>query len=317
MSSTDAAPTMATHQLERARTLTMPGREAMLRRDPSVGQFWLENRQLLQSAWQEWDASELGEVARPDSSLLDPALRTAVAQAWEDPSTDGAVRALLHESAPNVYSFQFFDPERLAEFRSYLGQVWDAQIPLRPPYGILLNRGGAMLDPRSEGYLAAPSFQSFYRDLMDTYMRPIARLLFPAIAGFDTQTFGFSINYKPTTETSIRPHTDASSVTLNINVNVPGEEFTGSTVDFYDQATDQVNALTFEPGTAMIHRGDVPHTAQAITSGERTNLVLWLFGDRGQVPRFPFESDPTAVPLLAAEDRWVVPEAELDGHAPF
>lgn len=317
MSSTDTTPTLATEHLEQARTLDMPQREAMLRRDPSVQQFWLDNRNLFQAAWQEWEASELADVAQPDRSLLDPALRAAVTQAWEDPSTESAVRDLLHEAAPNVYSFQFFDPERLAEFRAYLGQVWDAQIPLRPPYGILLNRGGAMLDPRSEGYLAAPSFQSFYRDLMDTYMRPIARLLFPAIAGFDTQTFGFSINYKPSTETSIRPHTDASSVTLNINVNVPGETFTGSTVDFYDQTSDQVDSLTFEPGTAMIHRGDVPHTAQPITSGERTNLVLWLFGDRGQVPRFPLGVVPSAEQPIDAERRWSLPTGELDNHAPF
>jgi len=52
-----------------------------------------------------------------------------------------------------------------------------------------------MLDGRSEGYLAAPNFQTFYKDkdLMDTYMRPISRLLFPDITRYDTQTFGFSI----------------------------------------------------------------------------------------------------------------------------
>ena len=105
---------------------------------------------------------------------------------------------LLQEVAPDVFQFQFFDPQRLADLRSYLESAWNAQIPLRPPYGIVLNRRGAMLDRRSEGYLAAPSFQAFYRELLDTYMRPIARLVFPEVMGYDTQTFGFSIHYRQT-----------------------------------------------------------------------------------------------------------------------
>ena len=303
---------MSVNQLERARTIEMPEREAMLRRDPSVQHFWADNHALLAAAWKEWEETELDLPFALDNTLLDPALRTAVLQAWDDPTTEGAVRELLREEAPNVFSFQLFDPERLADLRAYLEKVWDAQIPLRPPYGILLNRGGAMLDRRSIGYLAAPSFQAFYQDLLDTYMRPISRLLFPEIMGYDTQTFGFSINYKPTTDTSIRPHTDASAVTLNININTPGEEYTGSTVDFFDRTSSDVHALRFEPGTAMLHRGDVPHTAQPITTGERTNLVLWLFGDRGQVPLSGAPAED-----VDAANRWSPSTGTPDGFAPF
>ncbi|MEM8924299.1 MAG: 2OG-Fe(II) oxygenase [Actinomycetota bacterium] len=303
---------MTMHQLERARSLVRPQREAMLRRDPSVQRFWIENRELLTDAWTEWDDARGGAPALTDGSLLDHDLRTAVAKAWEDPAAESLVGDLLTEAAPGVFSFQFFDPDRIAELRQYLEEVWDADIPLRPPYGIVLNRRGAMLDPRSEGHLGAPSFQTFYQEVLDTYMRPIARLLFPEITGYDTQTFGFSINYQPSTDTSIRPHSDASAVTLNINANLPDETFTGSTVDFYDQTTNEVHALTFEPGTAMIHRGHLPHAAQPITTGERTNLVLWLFGDNGRVPG---PGSPEIVPDPA--ERWTVPNAPQDNYAPF
>ena len=127
--------------------------------------------------------------------------------------------------APGVYTAQFFNPEKLSDLRDYLAKAADSGIPVRPPYGIALNRFGAMLDERSEGYLAAPSFQAFYQTLMDRYMRPVARLLFPDITGYDTQTFGFSINYQAGVDTSLRLHTDASAATLNINMNLPGEEF--------------------------------------------------------------------------------------------
>ncbi len=299
-----------TSALELARSLDPPERDATLRRDRSVQSFWADHRHMLVDAWADWDARRSSDLSL-DESLLDSKLRHAVTNAWEDPDSESAVMDLLHEAAPGVYSLQFFDPERITLLRDYLEEVWDAGIPLRPPYGIVLNRGGAMLDPRSDGSLAAPSFQTFYRMVMDVYMRPIARLLFHDIVGHDTQTFGFSIHYRPTTDTSIRPHTDASAVTLNINANLPGEAFTGSTVDFFDAATGEVHALAFDVGTAMIHRGNVPHTAQPITSGERTNLVFWLMDD-APTPLPQFE-DRT----VSASERWTVPTAAQTAWAPF
>lgn len=303
---------MSLNQLERARALELPSREAMLHRHPSVQQFWHKNSALLSNAWQEWEVTKKDSLFTLDNSLLDEKLRNTVMQAWQDPTKESAVQELWQEVAPDVFQCQFFDPERLVNLRGYLEEVWNAEIPMRPPYGIVLNRRGAMLDRRSEGFLAAPGFQKFYRELLDTYMRPIARMLFPEVVGYDSQSFGFSINYQPNTDTSLRMHTDASAVTLNINLNLPGEEFTGSAVDFFDPRSGQRKELTFKPGTAMIHRGNVAHAAKPITSGERTNLVLWLYGEHGQIA-------PRSIPREAinAHERWTVPTAEQDNFAPF
>ena len=295
--------------LDRARTIERPTREAMLQRAPAVQQFWQQNDTLFQDAWTAW---EDGQSPALDKTLYDPRLRDAVEAAWEDPTKEAAVQNLWEEVFPGVYKTQFFDPERLPVLRSYMDSVADAGIPLRPPYGISLNRGGAMLDPRSEGHLGAPAFQSFYRGLMDTYMRPISRLLFPDVMGYDTQTFGFSIQWQADKDTSLRPHSDASSVTLNINLNLPGEDFSGSAVSFIDPATRRVEKLTFEPGTALIHHGSVPHASEPITKGQRSNFVLWLYGENGEIPA------PGAVPTkIDARDRWSVPSATSDGFAPF
>lgn len=282
---------MTQNPLERARAIQRPTREEMLQRTPSVQQFWDKNHDLFQEAWKEWEGTGAPKPVL-DSSLYDPKLRTAIEQAWQDPSKETAVRDLWKEVFPGVYEAQFFDPERLSVLRDYLESVADADIPLRPPYGISLNRGGAMLDKRSEGYLAAPNFQTFYQDLMDVYMRPISRLLFPDIVGYDTQTFGFSIQWQADADTSLRAHTDASSVTLNLNLNLPGEEFSGSGVKFFDPRTRQVAELSFAPGTALIHHGSVPHESMPITKGERSNFVLWLYGDHGQIPRVGGEPPP-------------------------
>ncbi|MDC3211175.1 2OG-Fe(II) oxygenase [Pseudoalteromonas distincta] len=304
---------MFANQLQLARALELPTRQAMLYREPAVQNFWINNTDLITNAWSEWEATSIdSSTFTLDDTLLDKNLREAVKQAWEDPSKELTVKALLHEVASDVFQFQFFDPERLAVLRGYLEQVWNSQIPMRPPYGIVLNRRGAMLDSRSEGYLAAPSFQAFYNEILNTYMRPISRMLFPEVMGFDTQTFGFSIYYEPNTDSSIRSHTDASAVTLNINLNLLGEEFTGSQVDFYHPYTGDIKSLTFKPGTAMLHRGNIAHAAKPITSGERTNFVLWLYGERG---RLPAQGAPR-IPV-DAKQRWSNPNKPNDGYAPF
>lgn len=303
---------MTGNALSTARSIERPTREAMLQRTPTVNQFWSQNRDLFESAWKEWETSEGNLTGQLDSSLYDTNLRNAVELAWKDPSKESAVRALWKEVFPGVYEAQFFNPERLATLRDYLNRVSDADIPIRPPYGISLNRGGAMLDKRSQGYLAAPGFQAFYQALMDSYMRPIARMLFPDITGYDTQTFGFSIQWQPDTDTSLRAHTDASSVTLNVNLNLPGEDFSGSGVRFFDQKTQQVSELTFAPGTALMHHGSVPHESMPITEGERSNLVLWLYGESGQVARPGLDHES-----IDAKQRWTVPSVQGDGFAPF
>lgn len=299
-------------RLVEARELALPSRQEMLSRSPSVERFWDKNRDLLVDAWKEWEESNKAQLIALDDSVIDKNLRDAVNQAWVDPTTESNVSDLWKEVAPGVFQAQFFDKEQVAILREFLEEVANANIPLRPPYGISLNRYGAMLDPRSDGYLAAPEFQAFYSQLLDKYMRPVARMLFPEVMGYDSQTFGFSIKWQAGMDTSLRLHTDASAVTMNINMNLEGEAFTGSEVDFYDPSTGKLNRLSFEPGTAMIHRGNVAHAAQPITSGERSNMVLWLYGNSMQVPQASKQTN-----TIDAAKRWTTPTEKKDSYAPF
>nr|WP_321223392.1 2OG-Fe(II) oxygenase [uncultured Psychroserpens sp.] len=315
-----------TNALAEARALEVPSRELSLRRDPSVSKFWNDNRKLLEAAWAEWELENKDHLLLPDESLLDPKLRKAINDAWENPENETAVADLWEEIIPGVYETQFFDLERLADFRKYLEDAVNSEIPKRAPYGIQLNRYGMMLDPRSEGHLAAPSFQAFYDAIMDRYMRPIARLLLGTY-GYDNQTFGFSIQYNPDKDKDLHAHTDASSATLNININLPDEAFTGSIVDFYDKASGKTVQTKFEPGKAIIHRGNVPHATHPIISGQRSNLVVWLYGDQMQIPRGNqssygnIGSDSTikdiALANVTARQRWSLPDSPKDTVAPF
>ena len=251
-----------------------------------------------------------------DDSLFDPKLREAVAAAWKDPENfEARVKALWKEVAPGVFMCQFLDPVKLEKLRAYLEKAAEANIPTRPPYGIVLNRKGFMLDQRSVGYLAIPQFQDFYQNVLDSYMRPIARLLFPEFLtpAMDSESFGFSIQYQAATDKSIRPHSDASSITLNFNLNLPSESFTGSSLYFYDNG--QTHTVEFAPGVAVMHRGATMHAALPIESGQRTNMVLWLYGKHGQTSTYPHGG-----PNLSPRARWTKPEASngpVDKWSPF
>ena len=152
--------------LTQARALTLPSRQAVLERDASVSDFWNSNRKLLEEAWKEWELETKEELFILDETLFAPKLRTAINNAWENPEVENTVADLWEEIIPGVYTAQFFDLERLKDLRKYLETAASSQIPARPPYGIQLNRFGVMLDPRSEGYLAAPNFQIFYNTMM-------------------------------------------------------------------------------------------------------------------------------------------------------
>ncbi len=72
-----------------------------------------------------------------------------------------------------------------------------------------------------------------------------------------------------------------------------------------------MNRFVFAAGVAAIHRGTVAHSAHPITHGERTNAVLWLYGDQGRMP--PRKAPPV---VLAPEERWTTPTVHPDSFAP-
>ena len=88
--------------LAQARAVERPTRDAMLRRDPAVGRFWEENKQLFSAAWAEWETTgQIGESVL-DRSLYDARLRTAIERSWQDPQQESAVAELWRPVVPGV-----------------------------------------------------------------------------------------------------------------------------------------------------------------------------------------------------------------------
>lgn len=320
-----AAPASTSSALEQARQLQLPSRDEMLRRDAKVYDFWNHNEKTLETAWKEWNANDETALALPnlDSSLINPKLRKAVEGAWNDPENrekhEKAIKELWKEVAPGVYAIQFFDMEQLSKLRQWFDTVAEAGIPTRPPYGIVLNRRGMMIDPRSVGYLAAPDFQTFYKMLVDEYVRPLGRLFFPENIREtdDSESFAFSIQYQGEQggDKLIRHHTDASTVTFNLNLDLE-KTWTGSSLIFMNQK-GMVTEVAWEPGMACMHLGKTMHAALPIETGTRSNWVIWTFqdgGGRGYGNPLASAADgryPTEY-QLTPEERWTKPVANPD-----
>jgi predicted 2-oxoglutarate/Fe(II)-dependent dioxygenase YbiX len=152
------------------------------------------------------------------------------------------------------------------------------------------------------------------------YARPIAAMLFPDTLRHSdtTESFVFTIRYKAGEDVSLAEHRDASVATLNLNLNVDINEasnenwsarqgsesvdqYSGSELQFVDEDDPSVHhTVRFEPGMAILHKGSLRHAAKPIETGERQNLIIWLFGDDGQVRIAPYETSEQ----MSVAERW-------------
>ena len=318
--------------------LVLPTYQETLRRDTKAYyEFWNTNDKVLQQAWKEWDETDPIAVSLPtlDDSIIHPKLRSAVNIAWkvigrtnkkekvDDNDTtnnnsnndekdmiheiETSMKELWEEVAPNVYGIQFFDLQRLHKLQEWFVAIQNSGIPTRPPYGIVLNRKGCMIDSRSVGYVASPKFQSFYMDiLVNSYIRPLSRLLYPrdiSSQDDDSESFAFTIQYQAGGDESIRPHTDSSTITFNINLDTT-QTWTGSSLYFWNTTTKTKTrerfTVNWKPGYAIMHLGTTLHAATPIESGTRSNFVIWTFGTNKKNMAYGVGS--TSSPLTLDDD---------------
>lgn len=295
--------------LKRARELEAPAALTESGGETEGVEFWNEHANLLRKAWLEWEREQEGSLPNlNDDTIYEPELRSAVKAAWKDPSKEGEVRSLWEEIVPNVYTCQLLQPDRIADIRAYIDAASNAGIPTRRPNG--MNRYGLILDPSTEGAVMIEGLDKFYQNLVNEYIRPLGRLFFPEYMqpADDAESYAFTIRYKEGEDVQLREHSDASLITMNINLNIPSRQnetnYEGSILYFVDEETGEHHEVKFQAGMAVLHRGMIRHAAQPIVQGERTNLVVWLFGQHGYVRFVPYEEHERMTP----RQRWSKPK---------
>lgn len=296
--------------LKCARELQAPQAQSIFRGETEGGDFWSKHSSLLRKAWSEWEYQQdlpLLDLER----LMDSSLKKAVQAAWKDPTLENVVQDLWKEVAPGVFSCQLFTVTSLYSIREHLDKAsHDSKIPTRRPNG--MNRYGLILT-EADGSVFLRDFSAFYQELVDTYIRPMGRMLFPEYISDnedDVETYAFTIRYKNGEDVSLSEHSDASLYTLNVNLNLSHEGYEGSSLYFVDASGIHHN-VTMTPGMALFHRGMTRHASLPLCGkGERTNMIVWLYGKNGYVRIAPYEPQER----LSREQRWskMKPEYSFD-----
>jgi len=293
--------------LQRARELAPPAVEQTENGEYEGAGWWSEHDALLREAWREYGTKH------PSLYAYDEAFRTRYFQpqllsAFERAKTahdEVALRSLFRTGAPNVpMTSQMFTPLFTMELREELEHLSASGIPRRRPNG--MNRYGAILSD-AEGSL---SFSTMLDGLTHDLLMPVALMLFPeaALPSDIDHTYGFVVSYQQGKDVSLKEHTDASVVTLNLCLHKANVTGTGD-LEFQPyvpwgnklaQSGRGSSKVSFEAGDALFHHGQHRHAALPLLSGERLNLILWLHGKWGTVRVAPYGAPQQTTPA----QRW-------------
>lgn len=295
-----AFPSLASLAVVRARSLTAPNPVATINAEFEESDFFENHGDLLRAAWREHGLAEQRLSQFSGECVIDPALWDAVAALKSQPSPahEAVLKSLFDETSPGVFSVRLLRTEVIASMRAELERVATSRIPTRRPNG--MNRFGVILDEDVDGAVSH-GLSKFVKALVDEMVRPLGRTLFPDLIGADddVEQFAFTVRYQPDQDTQLAEHRDASVVTLNLNLNAPGEGFGGSAIYFLDPHGNR-HTVGFTPGMALIHLGSLRHAALPIHHGERENLIVWLFGADGYVRAAPYAESERLTPT----QRW-------------
>jgi hypothetical protein len=272
-----------------------------------VYQTWkeptLENEKRIHRKWEEVLLSTTTKTATMTMTILS--------------NDNDNIKQEQQQQQHKVFRYQnFLTPGGVEVLRNHLDSItYDAGIPTRRPNA--MNRHGLLLDPTVPGGVGGNlPIHNFLDNLVRDFVRPLGRSFFPTFCGNpedDIKHYAFTIRYGDdghnplfTTETGgdleLKEHSDASIISLNINLNLPDEEYTGSSLYFVqdDEDKKERREFKFESGTALLHRGMTRHGSIPLQSGQRNNLVIWLHGKDGYVRISPYEKHER----LKVSERW-------------
>jgi hypothetical protein len=349
---TDACNTSTDSPLELARVLRMPQAIDTQNAEFENESFYNEHGSLIQEAWKEWEIEHATTLSNLNDDVkeqgwMETSLAKAIDDAFTNPSeeTEAAVKSLwTNNKGPNkflpkgVYATQLLSPRGVSYLRNLFDLASTSGIPTRRPNG--MNRYGVILDSNVHGAVPVQPLVEAVEEIIDRIVRPVGRMLFQDRIGCedDLDYYAFTISYDGTSASStqskdmeLKEHRDASVVTLNINLNLPEEEYGGSDVffrgypaadgwsssDFFAENSrdeDSGGTVSFSPGTAIIHLGAHRHGSLPITTahsdsnsegkqtsgGKRFNLVIWMFGKNGDVRIAPYSEEEQ----LTIKERW-------------
>lgn len=164
------------------------------------------------------------------------------------------------EPYPGIFTFELFSPRECAA-------LLKAVDPLRkkapPPNS--MNKYGVVL--------SGTFFRQMGKHLVHKTIQPIVAFEYPEIRALKKYPYAFVVDYSLETQRGLNAHFDSAHVTLNVCL---GHEFEGGELVFYDGNSKKPSfEMQHKVGHAVVHRASHVHRAKPLTSGTRTNLILW------------------------------------------
>eukprot|EP00656_Telonema_subtile_P000377 TRINITY_DN10174_c0_g1_i2.p1 TRINITY_DN10174_c0_g1~~TRINITY_DN10174_c0_g1_i2.p1 ORF type:complete len:298 (+),score=29.82 TRINITY_DN10174_c0_g1_i2:181-1074(+) len=179
--------------------------------------------------------------------------------------------ALRLADHPGVFMGQPFQPSfipgLLNEIASFEEQCASTGVQITPPS--VLVHDGVVLNQ-------VPGASEFFEGFIADYLSPAVAACYPQYSqGLCPGDFiAMVVRYSASRTDAVRamrPHCDDSCITLSICL---GDEFEGGDLVFGDTHIPQ------RPGHAILFPGSLEHSTAPLTSGSRTNLVLWCVSTR-------------------------------------
>ncbi|KAM9961216.1 hypothetical protein ACTFIR_004053 [Dictyostelium discoideum] len=199
-----------------------------------------------------------------DKDFIEP-----IKQYKKTKNQDDLLKALTKLTETRIYSFRIFTMEFCTKLLEEMENFKNTGLPTARPNS--MNNYGAVLDEMG--------FTEFFKQLREDYLSLFTSILYKDYNGEKLNSHhAFAVQYKMDKEKELGFHYDESDITVNLCL---GSEFTGGSLYFkgiLDKPETHNEYFEFKhvPGVALIHIGVHRHGALGLTSGERTNLILWL-----------------------------------------
>ncbi|EFA76780.1 putative prolyl 4-hydroxylase alpha subunit [Heterostelium album PN500] len=215
------------------------------------------------------------EIFKFSEDFLCDNLVNAIKQYKITNNPDDLLKPLTKLTDTRIYSLQIFKTDFCQKLLEEIDQFKNSGLPTARPNS--MNNYGVILDEMG--------FTGFFTELRENYLKPFTSVLYADYNGAQLDSHhAFVVQYKIDKEKELGFHYDESDVTLNLCL---GKQFTGGSLYFRGildkpETHQEYFEVKHTPGTALLHIGVHRHGALGITSGERTNLIMWLRNTGGK-----------------------------------
>ena len=172
-----------------------------------------------------------------------------------------------------MYGFQFLSARFCGEFIAEAeasnewssGQVNDKRL-----------KGGYEPVPTRDIHFEQIDFKQPFFEMLHEFIAPIAAHHYTGYTMSARQNLDFIVKYTPDGQAFLRPHHDASTMTMVVALNRRGIDFEGGGTRFVRQ-----NCTVFSPiGGATIHPGRLTHQHEGLTTTNGTRYIMVTFIDQ-------------------------------------